>query len=369
MTVCANIPYDRNMDRRFVIVPLLVGLLASNSKALVFDLTDDWSDTANPNGQWTLESDIGVPFTTNFPDWFGGNSGQKAWAHAPLPDNAHVPMWCKNTCNFFNDAELGDIIMHGAETDRTGSYNTSAVLTVPNSEIAYIAGSLWMPRQLGRTMNWYLIQGATILQSGTITGDGSTSRNNRVRFSEQRFVTAGQRIELRFESVPEVLGELVGVTFHVETAPAVQGKPTRLFVDEGDYLFGEQDACDTSNNDYFAILSHSETLRATLGVGGYTPNLNPNTVAFKFEGSAARYGLSIDIRLLNSDTNAYQTMYGALAPTTDQTVTVETSTNPGRFVNFEGLMRAQISWQPINDEDPSQDGWLLQADYAHWTVT
>ena len=32
-------------------------------------------------------------------------------------------------------------------------------------------------------------------------------------------------------------------------------------------------------------------------------------------------------------------------------------------------VRARISWNPINDEDPSQDGWLHYLDYFAWRAT
>ncbi len=354
--------------RTLAIAGICTGLIAT-ATAGVYDLADDWSDVNNPFGFWRLDKNIGQAFSTNVTDWLGDGSNQHAWADAPIPDFAHVPFWLKQTVAAFGDAQMGDIVMHGAETDRTGSSNTSAIFTVPTSGVAYVVGSVWMPRQIGRTMGWSLMKDGVALQSGELLGNGSTSRTNRVKFGFERMVAFNEQIELRLTSIPQNLGDLVGVTFHVETASLVQGSPMRLFADEGYYLFGEQSACNESDNDYYAILNDDSSLRATLGIAGYTHNQNPSQVQFIFEGSAVRYGLSMEVRLFNYDTNQYQVFFGGVAPTTDTTTIVQTSTNAGRLVSDEGLMRSQVSWQPINDEDPSQDGWLLLADYAHWNIS
>jgi hypothetical protein len=72
-------------------------------------------------------------------------------------------------------------------------------------------------------MHWQLLKNTTVLSGGTIIGNGSTSRTNRVNLASgyggssvlTQAVTAGDRIELRFISDPPSLGEFVGVTFTI----------------------------------------------------------------------------------------------------------------------------------------------------------
>jgi hypothetical protein len=40
-----------------------------------------------------------------------------------------------------------------------------------------------------------------------------------------------------------------------------------------------------------------------------------------------------------------------------------------QFVGSSGQMKLRVTWAPINDEDPTQDGWLHYVDVVRWFVS
>ena len=69
-------------------LPLLASLALSPFAAAVqttWSLQDDWSNTSNPNGAWTLTNN-GAPFTTQY-QWLDGSLTVPvyAWAASPGP--------------------------------------------------------------------------------------------------------------------------------------------------------------------------------------------------------------------------------------------------------------------------------------------
>lgn len=204
-------------------------VLASASFALAYSdsLTTQYSDNANPMGRWVLEQAPGSPFTVNQPDWISDSSGLRAWAAQPLPLLEHVPMWAK--VSFVTgglaglDVLVGDVIMHGAEIDRTGSDVSSAVWTSNVNATVSISGKLWQIRNLGRDMLWELRVNNSVVSSGGLA-PGASSRANPTFLSSgtggplalSQLVSPGDRIELRLKSGGPNLGEFVAVDISVE---------------------------------------------------------------------------------------------------------------------------------------------------------
>ncbi len=196
------------------------------SQASFFDLQTDWSNTTNPNGAWTLEKNLGVPFTIVQPDFLGNGTNQIAWADDPYPAQAHVPFWYKATVPTTFDYQMGDIVMHGSVNWRTGSMNTSAVWTSTISGVATMSGNTWMVRNIGRQMDWSLYKNGTFLTGGHLfDGDGHT-RANPFDFSAgtggvaalTQTVAVGDRLELRYTSLDE-LPDMAGVVYRIDAVP------------------------------------------------------------------------------------------------------------------------------------------------------
>ncbi len=199
---------------------------ASFALSVVSDLKTDFSNTLNPNGRWILTKDIGVRFLSTVSDYWNNSENQIAWCDQPFPQNAHVPFWMKvSTVSIPGgqlDVQIGDIMMHGAVNSRTGSTDTSALWISNITGPITISGNSWLAIQRGRKMDWQLWKNSTMLSSGSLLGDSSTSRANPALFQNGsggpsvlvQQVVPGDKIELRFHSVDE-LPEIAGVNFKI----------------------------------------------------------------------------------------------------------------------------------------------------------
>jgi hypothetical protein len=142
---------------------------------LVYNLSNDWSDAVNPFGPWTLKRSPTGLFEINQPNYDG--SGQKVWADAPYPQTASVPAWWRATLDDLSGLYFaGDILVHGAEPNRTGSDFTSVVWTAPAAGSVEIVGKVWTlftDDTFGRSQKFILRKNGTDLSEAILTVDGS----------------------------------------------------------------------------------------------------------------------------------------------------------------------------------------------------
>ncbi|MFN8220115.1 MAG: hypothetical protein U0S12_08310 [Fimbriimonadales bacterium] len=110
------------------------------------------------------------------------------------------------------------------------------------------------------------------------------------------------------------------------------------------------------------------TLVAEVNINGRSWKQAPNSLTFTLESQVARAGLSQTLRLRNYAQGTYVVADGRVASGTDVTVSVSFTSTAQEYVGPGGAMRARITWAPINDEAPSQDGWLHCIDTAKWTI-
>ncbi|MBN2583050.1 MAG: PEP-CTERM sorting domain-containing protein [Planctomycetes bacterium] len=206
-----------------VVVAAFLAAGTANLEAAVWNLAADWSDTANPNGVWSLKKNATNLFTTNLPDYYGDGSNQAAWADEPFGWNAHVPFWML-------DNEDGTVQVHGAELDRTGSDYTAACWTSPIAGDIVISGSVWNTWMSGRTMQWQLLVNDVIVSQGELYGNGVYDDDNPFLLGGgsggaaalMQTVGVGDTVELGLRSISQSgnLGDWVGVDFQIVPEPA-----------------------------------------------------------------------------------------------------------------------------------------------------
>jgi len=211
-----------------------LAVMALPAHAAVYDLATDWSDAQNPFGDWTLMKSPTAAYTINQPDYLSVGVGQRAWADEPFDDDMHVPMWLKVSIGstgideldaMLSQVQIGDIIAHGAEFDRTGTNQTSAIFTSPSAGTINITGALWSVTNYDRQMSWELRKNGEVLSGGTLVSDGTYSLDNPFGLADgtggatvlTQNVLAGDKIELALISDSEDgnLGDALGVRFAV----------------------------------------------------------------------------------------------------------------------------------------------------------
>lgn len=222
----------------------------------VFDLSADWSDLQNPFGVWRLKKSGNSLFAINQSDFFSDGSGFHAWADQPFMQDMHVPMWglvdAAASSHLYPGYVLpGDITMHGAELDRTGSDFTSVVWTAPAAGMAEVSGSLWTnldPCCTSRQARVELRKNDVVVSDVTLTSGGSYTRNSPFTWSAgsggpaatHQPVQAGDQLEIAVISLTESgnLGMQISMLLEV-----------RLVSDQdGDGIPNACDLCPGSND-------------------------------------------------------------------------------------------------------------------------
>lgn len=123
----------------------------------------------------------------------------------------------------------------------------------------------------------------------------------------------------------------------------------------------------TASDDYwFSLLSDETSLQGEVEILGVANIAVPVSLKVRAEGYAERLGLATSIRLYNYQTSAFENVFGGVAAGQDAVTDVVISSSPARFVGPSNALKARVTWEPINDEDPAQDGWGLHLDEFAW---
>jgi hypothetical protein len=214
-----------------LLAALLLQALSVRGQTVLYDLSADWSNVNNPNGAWRLYAAPGVLFATVQPDYWSNATGQAAWADQPYPQTAHVPYWMQVMAGdtaFTGFATPGTIVMHTAETGRTGTEFSSVTWTSPADGLAAISGGAWMNKSYDRPQHWELLLNGVLFTQGDLTITDPYNQSTPFLFSTgsggasvmSPGVHAGDVIELLiYRQASSPYGTSVGVNFSINFAP------------------------------------------------------------------------------------------------------------------------------------------------------
>lgn len=271
----------------------------------------------------------------------------------------------------------GTVSMSGFSNQATVAPGLSAgKLTIAGAFNQGVNGALEVelggPNQ-GTTYDWLATTGAVTLNGKMIVR--LIDNYDPVAGTEFTVLTApsvtGLFSSIQLENFPVAKSvELVyGAGFvKVRIKDGASVQPDSYVVTEGFELSGGLLSLLNSDNNRLVIFPDDVTQTSQIEISGTAPFSNPTSLRFAFESSVGRTGLGQSIRLRNFGTNSFTLIDGRIATTTDSLVDTVVSTNAPNFIGPAGLMVAQITWQPINDEDPAQDGWAHNIDRAAWTL-
>lgn len=167
-----------------------------------------------------------------------------------------------------------------------------------------------------------------------------------------------------FTSVSAQVAQTFSVFDNVSATEVIV--PTTVTLDEGEEFTGDATSLALSDDNRYQIFNDPFTLRGIFTPEGTTTILSPSKVQTDFEFSAERLGLAYSIELYNYSNNTFQTIGGGTMSGTDRVGQITVSGS--QFVNGSGTVKSRIQVAPINDEDPSQDGWLITADVFRWRI-
>lgn len=138
-------------------------------------------------------------------------------------------------------------------------------------------------------------------------------------------------------------------------------------VTSGFEIAGDLASLQTSDDNGLIVFPDDQTLIATVEVtSAPTNNVGSTDITVTCEQSVGRPGLTVQGALRNQATNNFDVQFGGVASTTDVT-NIVLSSNPD-YISNAGEIVLRVSWAPINDEDPAQDGWTHSVDFVSYEV-
>jgi choice-of-anchor B domain-containing protein len=144
--------------------------------------------------------------------------------------------------------------------------------------------------------------------------------------------------------------------------------PTAYSVVSGTEFGGSLNSLKVSDNDSLNLFNDESSLEAIVQLEGRSAVKRLGSVKATVESSVARSGLTQSIYFYRFSDNTWQSMGGTVATLTDSTTEVILNTSTMDYVAANGDLRARVVFSPVNDEDPSQDGWLHSIDLFTWTA-
>lgn len=142
--------------------------------------------------------------------------------------------------------------------------------------------------------------------------------------------------------------------------------PTNVLVIAGELFDGGVSSLIASDDDRYSVFPDPMSLACLIELQGTAINRAPFDLRLKLETRVARPGLSMTVYCRNYASSTYQVCAGRAENMSDEPLTVTLPAPVSQFVSNSRAVRARVSWEPINDEDPAQDGWLLEIDQFVW---
>lgn len=208
--------YARVRKRSTWIVGSCLLLAGAGANSASYDLAADWSDASNPNAVWTCRQ--GATVLGFVADWtlLPSPVAQPAWS-----PGLTIPAWFKSRSDNPEGMDFlaGDVVVHSTTSVATAN----VIWTSPSNGLFSIFGSVWMPRDIGRSNTWSLWLNSAPLTSGDIFSGDPFNRASPFNFAAGSggaailtdiAVMQGDVIELRIEAT-SVNGDFVGVDFEV----------------------------------------------------------------------------------------------------------------------------------------------------------
>lgn len=220
-------------------VAMLWGVSISlTASATTFSLSENWSNTADPNGPWSYrQGSTDLPLV---PDWTAGGSvpedcDQPARAPSNQPGD-FLPAFMKtNACTskhwFGTDphnhglpnAMPGDIVVHTVDSfngnPALGAANVLFKLPAGDAGRYQISGSAWdasLYYGTSRPQDWVLLVNGIEKEKGFLSGD--VSRSEAESFNIVVDLSAGDTVELElFEDAASAAGFFVGLSMNIKS--------------------------------------------------------------------------------------------------------------------------------------------------------
>jgi hypothetical protein len=199
---------------RLTLITVLFGSIGSVQAQITYDLRNDWSDTANPNGVWSYRQGT-TPLTSG--TWAFDFTSQPAW----LGTNPASLFRTQSTAGF--DVQVGDIVLHSANAEAP---LVNVAWTSPSAGTVDVSGGVWMIRDIGRSNNWLLSHNGVQISSGALASGDPFNRSNPFDLNagsggiiNDLSVQSGDIIQLAFQQTTGGVGDYIGANLIINFTP------------------------------------------------------------------------------------------------------------------------------------------------------
>lgn len=211
--------------------------------------------------------------------------------------------------------------------------------------------------------------GNTLVGTATTTTYAGTWPTGVLVFSSP---TPFTRVVVHYDAPPPTGGDwgpiFIADNMVVSPNQADTIVPSSYSLIQGDEFNGGIDAFKYSDDVKEQVFNDPASLEAEVEVVGVTAFKTPASITINAETCAARYGLAEVWRAYDYSLGQWRTVFGQVAEVTDLQNSVTWTTNAAHFVNGAGQTKMRFKWSPINDEAPTQDGWLHEIDFMEWQL-
>ena len=136
---------------------------------------------------------------------------------------------------------------------------------------------------------------------------------------------------------------------------------------QGELFDGDLSSVLTSDNVRLQMFNSATSLACEVWFRTDAGIDNGDQLYVYVESRVARPGLAEQVYVWNWDTTTWVIAGGRVAPTSDTAwYPLFGGVNPGLYTSSDGRIYHRMIWQPINDEDPAQDGWLHSIDQTRY---
>ena len=217
------------------------------------------------------------------------------------------------------------------------------------------------------------VNGSSFVTTSVVTWNGSirpttfvSSTILRVAISASDVASAGSA-NVRVVNFDPGGGSTVARVFAISPAGSALVLPSQIDVLDGELFDGDLQQLFLSDDAYVSLFNSPDTLSCQVAITGFAATSTATNIRLDYESSATRPGLAQQVHMYNFFGQRFQSLEGSTAPTADRLITLQIPT-PSQFVGPSNELRYRITWSPINDEDPSVDGWLHLIDLVRWFV-
>ncbi|MES2195761.1 MAG: PEPxxWA-CTERM sorting domain-containing protein [Pseudomonadota bacterium] len=206
----------------------------STGHAVTYNLSTDWSNSANPNGVWSYvygggtlvphqpaASANGNPLV---PATAGGYFSTGSDLNQNTPDVLRAAVNGSAAGGTNSDFLVGDIVIHSVNDGSTLSIRWTA----PSSGQIDVDALVWYAHSSVARSNTVslLLDGVSLSGPATVSNTSYKNRDEGVAFGDNRSVDAGDILELVFaKSAGQQFGSLNGLSFEVDFTPTIAAVP------------------------------------------------------------------------------------------------------------------------------------------------